>query len=426
MTVFRSIVFQIYFALMSVVMNIGWMPAFFGPRRWAVKGIEIWAALTLWGLRVICGLTYEVRGREHLAGSPVIYAGKHQSMWDTVVLPLIVRDPALVLKRQVDRPLAELRDATRAMTEGARLAPTTGFRKDELGDLAEAFRGLSEKVFARESELRQLNADLEKRVDARTEELAKANLRLADSLQMEKELGQMRANFVSLVSHEFRTPLEVILTSSDILDRYLDRLTPEKRAGYLRTIHDSVKRMSAMMEDVLLLGRIESGKMAFNPRPIHLRHFAERVLDELQSAAGGFGRIGLQIDGEVADANADEALLRHMLVNLLSNALKYSPADSPVSLRLARDGEFALFTVADRGRGIPAADQARLFQSFQRGSNVSDTPGTGLGLLLVKKCVDIHGGCIEFTSAEGLGTTFVIRLPILSSPPTREPADHTA
>lgn len=101
MTVLRSIVFQIYFAVMSVVMNIGWVPALLGPRRWAVKGIEVWAALTLWGLRVICGLTYEVRGREHLAGSPVIYAGKHQSMWDTVVLPLIVRDPALVLKRQL-------------------------------------------------------------------------------------------------------------------------------------------------------------------------------------------------------------------------------------------------------------------------------------------------------------------------------------
>lgn len=101
MTLVRSIVFQLYFAVISVVMNIGWAPSFLGPRAWAVRGIELWASLTLWGLRVICGLTYEVRGREHLAGSPVIYAGKHQAMWDTVVLPLLIRDPALVLKRQL-------------------------------------------------------------------------------------------------------------------------------------------------------------------------------------------------------------------------------------------------------------------------------------------------------------------------------------
>jgi 1-acyl-sn-glycerol-3-phosphate acyltransferase len=101
MILFRSILFHCYFALMSVVMNLAFLPAFLGPRSWAVRGIEIWGGLTMWGLRVICGLTYEVRGREHLAATPVLYAGKHLAMWDTVVLPLIVRDPALVLKRQL-------------------------------------------------------------------------------------------------------------------------------------------------------------------------------------------------------------------------------------------------------------------------------------------------------------------------------------
>lgn len=103
MTAFRSLVFQLYFALISVVMNIGWLPALLGPRSWAVKGIEIWGRLTLWGLRVICGLNYEVRGVEHLPTTPSIVAGKHQAMWDTVVLPLLVKDPALVLKRQLLR-----------------------------------------------------------------------------------------------------------------------------------------------------------------------------------------------------------------------------------------------------------------------------------------------------------------------------------
>ncbi len=101
MVALRSILFQIYFALVSVVMNVGWLPALLGPRSWSVKGIEIWGRLTLWGLKVICGLRYEVRGREHMPAGPCIVAGKHQAMWDTVTLPVVVKDPALVLKRQL-------------------------------------------------------------------------------------------------------------------------------------------------------------------------------------------------------------------------------------------------------------------------------------------------------------------------------------
>ncbi len=97
----RSVLFQIYFALMSVAVNVLWLPSLLGPPRWALMGIEVWGRLTLWGLRVICGLTYEVRGREHLHGTPALYAGKHLAMWDTVVLPLVLKHPALVLKRQL-------------------------------------------------------------------------------------------------------------------------------------------------------------------------------------------------------------------------------------------------------------------------------------------------------------------------------------
>ncbi|MFT3810848.1 MAG: lysophospholipid acyltransferase family protein [Micropepsaceae bacterium] len=101
MVALRSILFQIYFALVSVAMNVAWLPALLGPRRWSVKGVELWGRATLWGLKVICGLRYEVRGREHIPESPCIVAGKHQAMWDTVALPLVVKDPALVLKRQL-------------------------------------------------------------------------------------------------------------------------------------------------------------------------------------------------------------------------------------------------------------------------------------------------------------------------------------
>lgn len=350
---------------------------------------------------------YYLRGQAFASARWVLWSG-------LASLAFVLAASAWILRRQVARPLAELKRATDAMARGETPVAGRNSRGDELGELASAFRELNIKVITRENDLRQLNASLEQRVTERTDELARANRRLADSLQAEKELGELRANFVSLVSHEFRTPLEVILTSSDILDRYLDRLTPDKRAHHLQTIHDSVKRMSGMMEDVLLLGRIEAGKLSFTPKPVELAELSTRVIDELESATGCSGRIALRHEGDFAGARADEAMLRHMLVNLLSNALKYSPEDAPVALQLTRVTGVVVFTVTDHGRGIPAADRARLFQSFQRGSNVSDTPGTGLGLLLVKKCVDIHGGQIEFQSEEGGGTTFTITLPLFA------------
>ena len=238
---------------------------------------------------------------------------------------------------------------------------------------------------------------------------------LERALAREREVSDLRANFVSLVSHEFRTPLEVILTSADILRRYYGRLSPEKREAYLQTIHDSVKRMGGMMEDVLLLGRVEEGKLQFKPEPLDLAAFCSRVADELLSATTQRCSIRVQFDGDLGGACADESLLRHILVNLLSNATKYSDAGAPVSLLISRRDEDAVITIADRGRGIPAADQERLFQSFQRGSNVSDTPGTGLGLLIVKKCVEIHCGAIAFESSEGSGTTFTVTLPLFKT-----------
>lgn len=239
---------------------------------------------------------------------------------------------------------------------------------------------------------------------------------LERTLEREREVSDLRANFVSLVSHEFRTPLEVILTSSDILDRYFERLDPARRKTYLRTIHDSVKRMGSMMEDVLLLGRVEEGRLQFRPDPIDLAAFCRRMTDEMHSATMHKCPIRLRMEGSLSEARADESLVRHIIANLLSNASKYSPQGTPVEFSISRDGDDAVIAVADRGRGIPAADRERLFQSFQRGSNVSDTPGTGLGLMIVKKCVEIHGGSIAIESEEDRGATFTVRLPLFAAP----------
>ncbi|HTI73090.1 MAG TPA: ATP-binding protein [Candidatus Limnocylindria bacterium] len=242
------------------------------------------------------------------------------------------------------------------------------------------------------------------------------------ALFREREVSELRANFVSLISHEFRTPLEVILTGADILDRYFERLTPEKRLGYLRTIQESVKRMSGMMEDVLLLGRVEAGKLGFKPQPLDLPLFCRRVVDEMVSATSARCPIELLLEPDLPQACGDASLLRHVFVNLLSNAVKYSPEGAVVQLRVVQSGEDCLVTVIDRGRGIPDSDRARLFQSFQRGSNVTDTPGTGLGLLIVRKAVEIHGGRLSFQSEEGAGTQFHIVLPLFAPATSPKPS----
>ena len=231
-------------------------------------------------------------------------------------------------------------------------------------------------------------------------------------------MSQLKSDFVSLVSHEFRTPLEIILSSADNLDRYHDRLPAEKREQLLRTIKKSVRRMSGMMEEALLLGRLETDRMTFKPAPFDLRAFCQRVCDEIESATGKRCPIHLQAERASEQAFGDENVLRHIFTNLLSNAVKYSPPDQPVEFVVLRDGNDTVCRIVDRGCGIPEIDQKRLFQAFHRGSNVRQIPGTGLRLLIVRRCVELHAGEIVFESIEGQGSTFTVRLPLFPPTPT--------
>jgi signal transduction histidine kinase len=241
---------------------------------------------------------------------------------------------------------------------------------------------------------------------------AEGDLRVA--LAAEKELNQLKSNFVSMVSHEFRTPLGVILSSSNILDRYLDRLPPDKRRAQLRAIRRSVHRMNDLIEDVLLLGKFDAGALACNPMPVDLPALCLRAVGEIESASGCEGAIQFQAEGDFKEALADESLVHHILTNLLGNAVKYSPRGHAIELRLARVGEDAILEVQDHGCGIPEADQARLFTAFYRGANVGHAPGSGLGLVIVKRCTDLHGGHIACESAVSHGTTFRVTLPLFS------------
>lgn len=236
---------------------------------------------------------------------------------------------------------------------------------------------------------------------------------LRQNLERERELSELKNNFVSMVSHEFRTPLGIISSSAQILDRYFLRLGEDDRREHLAAITKSVRRMAGMMEDVLVLSRVEAGRMEFKPVLLGLGDFCRRLLDEHASAHGSAAAITLTIAPEVeAPATADETLLRHIITNLLGNAVKYSPPGAPVFLGMSREGQQVVITVRDEGLGIPEKDQALLFEAFHRGGNVGHIKGTGLGLVIVHRCCEIHGGTVVCVSREGAGATFTVRLPV--------------
>jgi PAS domain S-box-containing protein len=244
----------------------------------------------------------------------------------------------------------------------------------------------------------------------------RAEAELLKAIAREKELGRLRSNFVSMVSHEFRTPLGIIMSSAEILADYLDRLAPEERGEHLHSIARNAKRMGGMMEEVLVLGRLDAGKMDFKPVALDLRGLCVRLVDEVLSATDRRCPIELRAAELAGEAQADEGLVRHILTNLLTNAVKYSESGSHVEFTINRNGTDAICVVRDRGIGVPDEDREWLFNAFQRGRNVGQRPGTGLGLVIVKRCVELHGGEINLESQPGEGTTVTVRLPLFRNP----------
>jgi len=232
------------------------------------------------------------------------------------------------------------------------------------------------------------------------------------ALQKEKELNELKSQFVSMVSHEFRTPLSVIMLSIRLLERFYHSASEEKRQEYLNRIQAAANRMTHLLDEVLFLGKTEADRLEFKPTPLDLIQFCQNLLEEVQLASNSSQSITFICSEERISACMDENLLRHILINLLSNAIKYSSVGSTVRFELTLDGIWAIFQIEDQGIGIPEADQPHLFESFHRGSNVGRIPGTGLGLTIVQKSVQLHKGRITVNSQLGVGTTFEVRLPL--------------
>ncbi len=243
----------------------------------------------------------------------------------------------------------------------------------------------------------------------------RAEEELMNTLEREKELSQLKSNFVSMVSHEFRTPLGIIQSSAELLRDFHPRMCTVERNEQLDSIARNTRRMACMMEDILVLSRLEAGKLEFQPAVLDFKTYCTRVVDEVLSATNNRCGIELTLKSIPAEADADERLLGHILPNLLSNAVKYSEPGATVRLTVERDGGDAVCIVRDEGIGISEEDQRQLFKAFHRGGNVGMRPGTGLGLLLVKSCAELHGGKVHVKSRIGRGTTVTVTLPIFGT-----------
>ena len=260
-----------------------------------------------------------------------------------------------------------------------------------------------------------------------------AEKQITEIAKKQQELYELKSRFVSMVSHEFRTPLATILFSAEILEKYDFSTLEHKKINHVNRIRNAVHQMTDLLEDVIEIGQAELGKTAFNPMALDLEKFCLDLIEEIMFAHKQ-RQIILSYSGE-KNVLMDDKLLHKILGNLLTNAIKYSPEDQPVNFTinicqnlseiqqsisfidtniLINDYPVAIFEIKDYGIGIPESEQKYMFEMFYRSSNIGKISGTGLGLAIVKNCVELHQGQIFLNSIVDQGTTFVVVLPIFA------------
>jgi PAS domain S-box-containing protein len=243
-------------------------------------------------------------------------------------------------------------------------------------------------------------------------ERKRMEMELRKALAQERELSELKSRFVSMASHEFRTPLTMIMTASELLQNYSHRMTDEQKAERLDRIKTEVKTMANLIDDVLVVNKsVEEAALEFDPMPLNLNDFGKHLLNEIRITDSENHHFELVITGQYVDVYLDQKFLRDILNNLLWNAVKYSAPHTEIKLTLICGLEQTVMMVEDHGIGIPEEDQKRLFEAFHRGKNVGAISGTGLGLAIAKQAVELHGGTITFNSQLGVGTTFTVMIP---------------
>lgn len=262
-----------------------------------------------------------------------------------------------------------------------------------------------------EDALQRNTTELEKRVEERTAELAKGARAVELALEREKELSALKSRFVSMASHEFRTPLSTIMGSADLIARYTEGPGNEKVHKHVQRIRAKVRDLTAILNDFLSFERIGQGDLPSVPEDLDIVHLCIGLIEELRGMTKPGQALEFDHTSDERTVTLDHSTLVNTITNLVTNAIKYSPEGRPVILRTSVDNGCLRIAVIDKGMGIPSADQAHLFEPFFRAQNVLTIQGTGLGLNLVKRYLDLMGGTITFTSTPGEGSTFNVRIP---------------
>jgi signal transduction histidine kinase len=243
-------------------------------------------------------------------------------------------------------------------------------------------------------------------------QLQAAKEKLNQNLAQERESNLIKSRFVSTVSHEFRNPLNSISGMAQILETYGDKLSAEKKTEVLQQLRRNVTKMTNLVDDVLTISQKDLNQLRFDPAPLDLEKFCQGLVREVQTAFNDQQVINLVYQGQ-QKYNLDSNLLDHILTNLLTNACKYSPTDTEVEFNIYDSDSNIVFTVGDRGIGIPPEDMPNLFNPFYRASNSKEYQGTGLGLAIAKEYVELHQGKISVESELKKGTIFTVTIPLV-------------
>lgn len=255
--------------------------------------------------------------------------------------------------------------------------------------------------------------------------IAKAKLSGEDRLvttenlqTIEKELYELKSKILTTVSHEFRTPISTILLSSGLLESYGHKWLEERKKSHFQRIQGAIERMTKLLDEVLVISKVEAGKIELKPESLELENFCRSLMEEWKNDFGSDRLIRFSYNGNCSTVEMDAELIEQILSHLLSNAIKFSPVDRPIDFELncvaplaERNNGLAIFKIRDRGIGIPTAEQKGLFQTFFRASNVGTISGRGLGLAIVQALVDLHGGQITVESTVDVGTIITVGLP---------------
>jgi PAS domain S-box-containing protein len=268
------------------------------------------------------------------------------------------------------------------------------------------------------SEIRKLNAELEAKVEERTvilkealQRLEESQTELSEALNKEKQLGEIKSRFLSMASHEFRTPLSTVLSSASLLSKYTKEEEQDKRNRHIEKIRNSVKHLNDILEDFLILGKLDEGKVQSSQAEFNIAELIEETTDEMKGLVKQGQEINYTHQGP-KNIITDKKLLKNILINLISNAIKFSDEGTFIEIQSERRDENVIVSVVDHGIGISKEDQAHLFSSFFRGANATNIQGTGLGLHIVQRYLELLGGEVHLQSELNKGTTVTFTIPV--------------